>query len=301
MQVLLEQAVLNLGRGARCKMQSAIEEAALLAGQVLEADPANSEAAACLKACGEQYLEGDRVPRDVFRGSELLDQAYRSGNVEAALRLGCLYHEQRDLLKCALLWEEARSRGMLEVTLELGKVYDEIGDSQKAMAFFKEAMALFKEASLGDTVKICGLTNPAALHLNGCRGRAQSFDDRTGRFGVLVYRRGVGMKAIRPRNLVFVGEDIASELVESLEEFKFTDRFLPEFIRGKRVIFSAGAPGHFQVDNCELQDSASTGVQLRLSRDFDDRDVFTAEFGRTLKGVLSDGWLHIQVPACEFR
>src|SRR5882757_10930206 len=43
------------------------------------------------KACtalGEMYVNGDQVPKDVNRGLELLDQALKKGNADAAFRLG---------------------------------------------------------------------------------------------------------------------------------------------------------------------------------------------------------------------
>merc|ERR1719491_1189255 len=68
--------------------------------------------------------------------------------------------------------------------------------------------------------------------------------------------------------------------------------YLPEFIRGQRVILPMGEDGKFMIDNSKLN-SAKAGLAYRRSASMDDRTEQVAQYGSTLVGQLDDGWLKL--------
>lgn len=153
------------------------------------------------------------------------------------------------------------------------------------------------DLSIGDIVRIHSLGTAAAVWLNDLSGKIVSFDDRTGRFGVQVHG-GFGLKALRPSNLTLVpnsrGQDLVP-VIDLLRELNNTKRFLPEFIRGKRVIMPTETQGLFRLDNSDLQ-SSLPGVQCRCSMAMDDKELGAmamVRYGATIQGVLAHGWLEV--------
>jgi len=72
--------------------------------------------------------------------------------------------------------------------------------------------------------------------------------------------------------------------------------YLPEHVRGKRVIFNNANVGSYYIDNFELQ-SERDALSYRHSKRFDDfaEDVPALRWGSSVGGVLEDGWLRVEV------
>jgi len=70
--------------------------------------------------------------------------------------------------------------------------------------------------------------------------------------------------------------------------------YLPEHIKGKRVLVETEDVGLYRIDNSELQ-SGTTGLHYRMSTKLDDRAEPMAAYGSVVQGMLRDGWLEVQV------
>jgi len=80
--------------------------------------------------------------------------------------------------------------------------------------------------------------------------------------------------------------------------------YLPEYVRGKRVILATEQDGKFMIDNSQLN-SDMPGLAYRRSTSFDDRLDGVADgvatYGSVREGQLVDGWMKlVQIPMVEF-
>lgn len=75
------------------------------------------------------------------------------------------------------------------------------------------------------------------------------------------------------------------------------DRYLPEFLEGRRVLVPLGYRGAYLVDNSQARQDTH-GLHYRSSPNIADRDFDELRFapwGRSVTGELWNGWLRIQV------
>jgi tetratricopeptide (TPR) repeat protein len=168
---------------------------------------------------------------DIGKAIQLCNAARQNGDVTAACQLGNLYQTQCQPQKAEELWEEARHAGHAVATHNLAVNYWERGQKVKALELWQEAdrnglqnaqlsgfsphllpqlsmPASRKNAAtftMGDLVKIHGLSSTSGRVLNGQIGVVVFIDLQIERYGVKVVDSDrLKVKAIHSKNLTTV-------------------------------------------------------------------------------------------------
>lgn len=76
-------------------------------------------------------------------------------------------------------------------------------------------------------------------------------------------------------------------------------RYVPECVDGVRILSALKEPCTYLLDNSQLKSSAD-GVAYRKSQDMNDRDMHNmVAYGDSIRGVLINGWLRVEVKDLE--